>query len=111
MAKKKLSAHETELILARTRPLIKERRLAAEQSAQRTIRAMSQEVERCRESLAHHLLDLPLLHVLYYWTILRLKFRPWRVLVPVSLGAAVLYRLLAGNVPNLWTILSGGIVP
>ena len=102
---------EVEEILARGAPEIRRQREASRQATQRTIRAMSQEVERCQETLAHHLLDLPLTHVVYFWVILRLKYRPWRVLIPVSLLAVLIYRLAAGNIPNPWTILAGGLAP
>lgn len=100
-----------EEILARGAPEIRRQRTATQQAMQRTIRAMSQEVERCQETLAHHLLDLPLTHVVYFWVILRLKYRPWRVLIPASLLAVLIYRLAAGSIPNPWIILAGGLVP
>ena len=100
-----------EEILARGAPAIGRQREASCQATQRTIRAMSQEVERCQETLAHHLLDLPLTHVVYFWVILRLKYRPWRVLIPASLLAVLIYRLAAGSIPNPWTVLAGGLVP
>lgn len=100
---------EVEAIFARTRPAIGRHRAAAEGGKRAAVHAMSQEVDRCRETLAHHLLDLPLWHVLYFWTILRLKYRPWRILVPASLIAVLLYRAAAGTIPNLWAMLAGGL--
>lgn len=40
--------------------------------------------------LEHHLLEMPLSVILYQWIIIRLKSRPWRLLVPASLAMALL---------------------
>ncbi len=109
MAKGK-TAKEIEDLFQAASPELRAQRRAAMQASLGIIRAMSQEIERYHETLAHHLLDLPLTHVLYYWLILRLKFRPWRVLVPASLLAVLLYRLVAGSVPNFWSLLAGGLI-
>ena len=108
---KKIAAPSAEEIIARALPEVREQRRAARQAAHAAVRAMSREVERCQETLAHHLLDLPFWKVLYYWAILRLKYRPWRILIPVSLFAVAIYRLAAGTIPNLWALLAGGLVP
>jgi len=107
---KKPGELDVEAIIAGARPEFRRQREASARFTRQAVRAMSQEVERCRETLAHHLLDLSLVHILYFWVILRLKYRPWRVLVPVSVLSVVIYRLAAGSVPNLWTILAGGLV-
>jgi hypothetical protein len=97
---------------ARARPALLRQREAAEKAAPAALRAMRREVEKRHESLAHHLLELPLLKVLYFWLILRLKLKPWRVLVPASIMIALLFRLIGGAVvPNLWRILAGGMTP
>ncbi len=106
----KITGPELEELLRRAAPQLRKDREEAWQASAKTIRAMSQEIERQRETLAHHLLDLPLFQVLYYWLILRLKFRPWRVLVPVSVLTVLIYRLAAGTVPNLWSLFAGGLV-
>lgn len=63
----------------------------AVRSAQnRVISEMVNAAHREADRLEHHLLEMPLSVIIYQWIIVRLKSRPWRLLVPASLAMALL---------------------
>ena len=70
-----------------------QRRVSQEvvRSAQnRVISEMVSATHRESDRLEHHLLEMPLSVIIYQWIIVRLKSRPWRLLVPASLAMALL---------------------
>ena len=52
----------------------------------RMIAASHKEEER----LENHLLEMPLSVIIYKWVIVRLKSRPWRLLVPTSIALSLI---------------------
>lgn len=71
-------------------------------------RIVSQMVATARretDRLEHHLLELPLSVIIYQWVILRLKARPWQLLVPISFALSFLLQGILTRV-NLWQFLS-----
>jgi hypothetical protein len=42
------------------------------------------------ERLENHLLEMPLSVIVYKWIIVRLKSRPWRLLIPTAIALSLL---------------------
>jgi len=42
------------------------------------------------ERIEHHLLEMPLSVIIYQWIIIRLKTRPWRLLIPASVALTLI---------------------
>lgn len=42
------------------------------------------------ERIEHHLLEMPLSVITYQWIIIRLKIRPWRLLIPASVALTLI---------------------
>ena len=66
----------------------------------RMIKVAVQETDR----LDHHLMEMPLSVIVYQWIIVRLKTRPWRLLIPASVALTFLLQSLLSKV-NLLQIM------
>jgi uncharacterized membrane protein len=77
-------------LMERTKPVrqIEQEAVAAFQD--RIISRMVETARRETDRLEHHLLELPLSVIIYQWLIIRLKYRPWRLLVPASVALTLL---------------------
>jgi hypothetical protein len=76
----------------------KEDEEAARAMQNRIVSRMVETARRESDRLEHHLLELPLPVILYQWFIIRLKRRPWRILVPASMIVTLLLQGLLGRV-------------
>ncbi len=64
------------------------------------VKVAAQETDR----LEHHLMEMPLSVIIYQWIIVRLKTRPWRILVPTSIALTLLLQSIFSKV-NLLQIM------
>lgn len=50
------------------------------------------------ERIDHHLLEMPLSVITYQWIVIRLKCRPWRLLIPASFILSFLFQGLLSRI-------------
>ena len=79
-------------------------REAAAQWHNRIVSRMIDTAHRETERLEYHLSELPLSVVIYQWVIVRLKSRPWRLLLPASLLLSAIFHGVLARV-NLIQLL------
>jgi hypothetical protein len=92
-------------LFGRTQKARREEQEAVNAWQDRIIAKMVATAHRETDRLEHHLLEMPLSVIVYQWVIIRLKHRPWRLLIPVSV---VLTLLLQGILSrfNLFQLLT-----
>lgn len=90
-------------LINRTQDLRRQDQAAVQSAQNRIVAAMVTTTQRETERLEHHLLELPLTVIIYQWLIIRLKSRPWRLLLPASLALSLLLQgiLVRFNLPQL----------
>lgn len=91
-------------LIKKTESLRSEDREATARWQNRIVSRMIDTAHCETERLEYHLSELPLSVVIYQWVIVRLKSRPWRLLVPVSLLLSILFHGVLVRV-NLWQFL------
>ncbi len=77
-------------LLQTTASLRNSDREAAENYRNEIVSRMVQTAHQETDRIEHHLLEMPLSVIIYKWFILRLKSRPWGLLVPASLAIGIL---------------------
>ena len=80
-------------LFERTKEIRREEQEAVNACRDRIVSQMITAAHHEADRLEHHLLEMPLSVIIYQWIIIRLKHRPWRLLIPVSM---VLTLLLQG---------------
>lgn len=91
-------------LIEKTESLRSEDRATTARWQNRIVSRMIDTAHRETERLEYHLSELPLSVVIYQWVIVRLKSRPWRLLVPASLLLSILFHGVLVRV-NLWQFL------
>lgn len=77
-------------LMERTQPVRQAEREAVAALQNRIIPRMVETAHRETDRLEHHLLEMPLAVIIYQWVIIRLKYRPWRLLIPASVALTLL---------------------
>lgn len=90
-------------ILEQASPLLAAHERFAGDHRDRILADMRAEMHQGRDLLEHQLLNIPLGLLVYTWIILRMKTKPWRILVPASIGVwIVLMATGAGRAVISW---------
>lgn len=85
-----MAQQDLEKLLMESKGQWQEDRKAAEAYENRIISRMVATIHQEEERLDNHLLEMPLSVIIYQWVIARLKSRPWRLLIPVSVALSLL---------------------
>lgn len=93
-----MEEQDFEKFLAQTKDLGKEDRKDTAAWENRVVSRMVATVHREEERLENHLLEMPLSVIVYQWVIVRLKSRPWRLLIPVSVALSLILQGLLSRV-------------
>jgi hypothetical protein len=89
-----MNTNKVDEILKNTEPLRKQEQQAVINAGNRIITKMIDTANRESDRIEHHLLEMPLPVITYQWVILRLKSRPWRLLIPASVALTLLLQSL-----------------
>lgn len=85
-----MKEQDFERLLTETEGLCNEDRKAATAMENRIVSRMIATSRKEEERLENHLLEMPLSVIVYKWVIVRLKSRPWRLLIPTSIALSLL---------------------
>jgi hypothetical protein len=77
-------------LMERTKPVHQAHQEAVNALQDRIISRMVETAHQETDRLEHHLLEMPLPVIIYQWVIIRLKCRPWRLLIPASVALTLL---------------------
>lgn len=95
--------HSADEILEQASPFLAAQERFAEDHRARLLADMRAEMHQGRDLLEHQLLNISLGLLVYTWIILRMKSKPWRILVPASFGVwIVLMATGAGRIVLSW---------
>jgi hypothetical protein len=92
-------------LIENTQPQYQAGQQAIKAMENRVISRMVETAHQEKDRLEHHLLDMPLPVIIYQWVIIRLKYRPWRLLLPASVTLAVLLQGLLARL-NILQVLT-----
>ena len=93
-----MNEQKFEEIMKHTTSLRKEDQKATEIIHNRVVSRMIETGRKESERIEHHLLEMPLSVITYQWVVIRLKCRPWRLLIPVSLFLSFLFQGLLSRI-------------
>lgn len=93
-------------LLKKSKSLREEDQELARVLQNKTVSRMIDAAHRETDRLEHHLLEMPLSVIIYQWVIIRLKSRPWRLLVPASLALGLLLQSLLTRINPFLLFLS-----
>ncbi len=85
-----MEEQDFEKLLMKSKDLWIEDRKAAVAYENRIVSRMVATVHQEEERLENHLLEMPLSVIIYQWIIVRLKSRPWRLLIPASVALSLI---------------------
>lgn len=77
-------------LMERTKTVREAHQEAVDAFRDRIISRMVETAHQETDRLEHHLLEMPLSVIIYQWVIIRLKYRPWRLLLPASVALTLL---------------------
>lgn len=93
-----MNENEFQKLLNKTQNIRQEDMEQTELWRSRIVSEMIKTARKESDRIEHHLLEMPLSVIIYQWIVIRLKCRPWRLLIPASLLLSILLQGLLSRI-------------